>query len=118
MPALAVKSLVGEGRSTDLESFSYLSSSGTVYSVTVYVLPFDVEVGRSFTVKVPFASVFLMVLNFTASTAKRETRATKVTKVTKAKRETRVKKVTREMQVRTAAVRDIFTERQTLREQY
>ena len=67
MPALAVKSLVGEGRSTDLESFSYLSSSGTVYSVTVYVLPFDVEVGRSFTVKVPFASVFLMVLNFVAS---------------------------------------------------
>ena len=67
MPALAVKSLVGEGRSTDLESFSYISSSGTVYSVTVYVLPFDVEVGRFVYCEVPFASVFLMVLNFVAS---------------------------------------------------
>lgn len=67
MPALAVKSDVGDGRSTDFESFSYLSLSGTVYSVTVYVLPFEVEVGRSFTVKVPFVSVFLRVLNFVAS---------------------------------------------------
>ena len=43
VPAFVVKSDVGEGRSTDLESFSYLSLSGTVYSVTVYVLPFDDE---------------------------------------------------------------------------
>lgn len=67
VPAFEVKSDVGEGKVTLFDSFSYLSLSGTVYSVTVYVLPFEVEVGRSFTVKVPFVSVFLMVLNFVAS---------------------------------------------------
>ena len=67
VPAFAVKFDVGEGRSTVFDSFSYLSESGTEYSETRYVLPWEDEVGRSLTVKVPLLEVFLRVLNLVAS---------------------------------------------------